>query len=85
MKYIPAFGLHRSRLYEISIELGERLGGQTPNPRTGAGSPKGEILYVIFPHSSKSSPWPLTLGEIEQKAAVLLEKAGGFESARTCK
>lgn len=82
---VADIGPYSAELGEISIELGERLGGKTPNPRTGAGSPKGEILYILFPYSSKSNPWPLTLGEIEQKAKELLERAGDFESAMACK
>ncbi len=69
-----------AKLGEMSIELGRRLGGQVPNPITGKGSPKGEIVYIIFPYSSKSFPWPLTLSEIEHIAKKLLDEARGFDS-----
>lgn len=82
---VADIGPYNAELGEISIELGVRLGGNTPNPRTGTGSPTGEILFILFPYSSISNPWPLTLGEIEQKAKELLERAGGFESAIKCK
>lgn len=81
---VADIGPSKAELGEMSIELAKRMGGQTPNARTGAGAPKGEILYVIFPYSSRIDVWPLTLDEIEQKAAQLLEQAGGFESAKLC-
>ena len=77
-------GPPNAKLGEISIYLGEKLGGTDPNPRTGTGSPKGEILYVVFPYSAKSHPWPLSNLEIEEFAQSLLDKAGGFEAAKEC-
>ena len=39
----------------MSIALAQALGGQNPNPRTGAGKPDGKIAYVVFP---KAGPIP---------------------------
>ena len=77
-------GPPNAHLGEMSIYLGELLGGTSPNPRTGAGAPEGEILYVVFPYSSRQHGWPLSNAKIEQLAEAMLFKAGGFEVVRGC-
>ena len=72
-------------LGEISIALANALGGQNPNPRTGEGIPKGAILYVVFPHSSRIPPWPLSASVISELSARFLEKVGGLDAALSCK
>ncbi len=74
-----------AKLGEVSIALAEGLGGKKPNPRTGEGTPKATILYVVFPYSSRSHGWPLSISEIEHYANDLLERSGGLESAMACK
>ena len=48
----------RMRNGEMSIALAQALGGQNPNPRTGAGKPDGKIAYVVFPKSRANPAWP---------------------------
>ncbi|MGF1737405.1 hypothetical protein [Photobacterium satsumensis] len=78
-------GPSNAQLGEMSIYLAEKLGGSSPNPRTGTGSPKGEILYVVFPYSSKQHKWPLSNAEIEFLAESMLIKVGGIEAVQGCK
>jgi len=77
-------GPPNAELGEMSIYLGEKLGGTSPNPRTGTGSPEGEILYMVFPYSSRQHKWPLNESEIVQLAESLLADAGGFDAVSGC-
>jgi len=72
-------------LGEVSIALAEKLGGRNVNPRNAAGAPQGEILYIVFPFSSRTHGWPLSVNEIERQANILLGEAGGIDSILACK
>ena len=72
-------------LGEISIALAEALGGKSPNPRTGAGAPKGKILYVVFPHSAPDHPWPQAAAQLAEQVDALLNQVGGADAAAACK
>ena len=65
-------------LGEMSLALATALRGTNPNPRNGAGSPKGELYYVVFPRSAASPPWPRDAAELRQKAKALLATIGGW-------
>lgn len=82
---VADIGPSSARLGEVSIALAERLGGRNVNPRNAAGAPQGEMLYVVFPYSSRGCGWPLSVDEIERRANSLLEEAGGIESILACK
>lgn len=77
-------GPSNASLGEMSMALAEGLGGKNVNPRNGAGAPRGKILYVLFPYSSKQHPWPLTTEQIEQIGDELLESIGGQEQTLSC-
>lgn len=81
---VADIGPSRARLGEVSIALAEGLGGNNVNPRNGAGSPQGEMLYVVFPYSSRTHPWPLSIEDINRHASSILAEIGGIESIRTC-
>jgi len=74
-------------LGEMSIALAEALGGRNVNPRNGAGAPRGEILYILFPRSvqQRAKPWPLDAASLDAKARALLEAAGGIDAALACR
>jgi hypothetical protein len=82
---VADIGPSRADLGEVSIALAEALGGENPNPRNGAGMPEGEMLYVVFPFSSRNHPWPQSLAEIDRHAKALLTDVGGLESVLSCK
>jgi Fungal chitosanase of glycosyl hydrolase group 75 len=69
-----------ARLGEASIALFIALGGQNPNPRTGAGVPSGKLQYVLFPNSRKAGPgiWPRTNEDIHQQALDLASSMPGI-------
>lgn len=81
---IADIGPRKANLGEMSIALAEGVGGKNVNPRNGAGLPAGKVLYVVFPYSSRSNPWPLTSGQIKQKSDELLKSVGGRESVVAC-
>lgn len=82
---VTDIGPAHAKLGEVSIALAAGLGGKNPNPRTGEGTPKGTILYIVFPYSSRSHAWPLSMSEIERHVNHLLERSDGLESAMACK
>jgi len=82
---VADIGPSTAQLGEVSIALAERLGGTNVNPKNGAGVPKGDIIYMVFPNSSRSFKWPLSDAEIEQHANQLLRQAGGEEALMDCK
>jgi hypothetical protein len=71
-------------LGEMSIALGSALGGTNPNPRTGAGAPKGKIVYVVFPRSAASPRWPLTNEALTTRVDGLLSRVGGIQAVEAC-
>ena len=81
---VAEVGPSSAHLGEMSIALGEALGGSNPNPRTGKGTPKGTILYVIFPRSAKSPAWPVSAETISLTITSLLEDIGGEKALLNC-
>ncbi|MEP4889610.1 MAG: hypothetical protein ABJV04_06255 [Aliiglaciecola sp.] len=77
-------GPKNASLGEMSMALAEGLGGNNVNPRNGAGAPKGDILYVLFPFSSRSYSWPLELDEIHKIGEELVGSIGGTASIMAC-
>jgi hypothetical protein len=73
-------GGSNAKLGEGSIALFVALGGQSPNPRTGAGVPVGKIQYIIFPGSRKPGAglWPRTNQDIHDQAMDLISKTPGI-------
>lgn len=71
-----------ARLGEGSIALFVALGGQSPNPRTGAGVPKGKVQYIIFPNSRKAGEglWPRTNQDIHDQAMDLIANTPGIST-----
>ena len=67
-----------AELGEVSLGLATALGGTNPNPRNGAGKPRGPFRYVVFPRSFVSPKWPLSRQQIEQRALGCLATAGGW-------
>jgi hypothetical protein len=65
-------------LGEVSLALATALGGTNPNPRNGAGSPKGRFQYLIFPKSRATPAWPRTNAEMDSAARKLLANVGGW-------
>ncbi len=82
---VADIGPSNAKLGEMSLHMAEALGGESPNARTGTGTPSGEILYMVFPYSSRQTPWPLSQAEIEQAAFSLLQDNGGFEAISGCR
>lgn len=78
-------GPFNAKLGEVSIALAEGLGGHEVNPRNGAGAPRGEMLYIVFPYSYRTYGWPLSVEEMDRHANPLLEAAGGTEAILACK
>jgi hypothetical protein len=72
-------------LGEMSIALAAALGGHSPNPRTGAGAPRGKILYVVFPRSVHDHPWPQSAAQLAEHVDALLNEVGGADAATACK
>jgi hypothetical protein len=69
-----------AKLGEGSIALFVSLGGQSPNPKNGAGVPSGKIQYIIFPGSRKAGPavWPRTNQDIHDQAMQLISSTPGI-------
>ncbi|WP_261887513.1 glycoside hydrolase family 75 protein [Vibrio aerogenes] len=67
-------GPRQSPLGEMSIALAERLGGVNVNPRNGSGTPSGDILYIVFPSSSKDHRWPMTNTKLETTVKSMMQK-----------
>lgn len=82
---VAEVGPPNADLGEMSIALASALGGTDPNPRTGAGVPKGETVYVVFPRSRLSPSWPLTNAQIDARAKELLDAVGGVSAVEGCK
>ncbi len=82
---VADIGPPNAPLGEVSISLAERLGGKNVNARTAAGAPRGEMLYVVFPYSSRTHTWPLAVDEIKDRTARLLRNAGGVDAILACK
>jgi len=81
---VADIGPTSASLGEISIALAENLGGQHVNPKNGAGTPSGRILFVVFPNSSKHHPWPISLDDLQNSASELLAQTGGLDAAKDC-
>lgn len=81
---IADIGPTNASLGEISINLAERLGGDNVNPRNGAGAPKGDILYVIFPYSSNQYEWPIKASNLERATKSKILSQGGINDIKSC-
>lgn len=77
-------GPSNAPLGEISIALATALGGMDPNPRTGAGIPSGQILFVVFPRSAATPAWPLSPEQIQSRGSALLADLGSLDALRQC-
>jgi hypothetical protein len=80
-------GPTNAKLGEVSIALAQGLGGVNVNPRTGAGAPGGETVYVIFRFSSARSVagrWPLSSEQIASRVDELVASIGGREHIEAC-
>ena len=82
---VAEVGPPNAELGEMSIALATALGGTSPNPRTGAGVPKGKTIYLVFPRSRAAPAWPLTNAQIAANAEQLLESLGGQTAIHACK
>lgn len=81
---VADIGPSRASLGEVSIALAEKLGGNNVNPRNGSGIPEGEILYVLFPYSSRVHKWPLSDAMIDNQSNLLLKEIGGLDQIHLC-
>lgn len=81
---VAEIGPSNAHLGEMSIFLGDALGGNSPNPRTGAGVPTGKVVYVVFPYSKGDPSWPVPLAEINSKVTPLLNAVGGVDILKNC-
>jgi hypothetical protein len=81
---VAEVGPSNANLGEISIALAEAMGGTHPNAVTGEGSPRGQIIYIVFPNSGEKHKWPLTLEQMQSLAQKMLANSGGIEAVRTC-
>ncbi|MBL8516573.1 MAG: hypothetical protein JNM76_06360 [Betaproteobacteria bacterium] len=72
-------------LGEMSIQLATAMGGTNPNPINGAGAPSGTILYVSFPNSTSTYPWPMSNAQMAANAQQLLAGVGGEAGILACK
>lgn len=81
---VAEVGPPKAHLGEMSIYLGSALGGSDPNPRTGTGTPKGKIIYVVFPYTKATSGWPISNEAIDSTASELLKSIGGVEMLKSC-
>lgn len=77
-------GPRNAALGEVSIGLAEALGGTDVNPRSGAGMPAGEFVYVVFPYSHATPAWPRTQAELQARVEALMTGAGGWERLLAC-
>lgn len=81
---VADIGPKTAKLGEVSIALAEKLGGKNVNPRTGAGAPKGNVLYVIFPYTSRDNKWPVSEEQIQRVVEAELDKIGGKGILKNC-
>ena len=81
---VADIGPSEAKLGEVSINLAERLSGNTVNPRTGTGAPKGDNLYILFPYSGWQHRWPLSYDEMARLTNWQLAKLGGLEKIIAC-
>ncbi len=84
---VADIGPSNARLGEVSMALAEGLGGQNVNPRTGAGAPPGDMLYVVFRFSSPASSaarWPVSADEMARRVDDLLASVGGCDGVTAC-
>lgn len=74
---VADIGPNGADLGEVSMALASRLSGKPVNPRNGAGSPRGEVMYILFPESSRMFPWPSAGKNMAAVVETLLVQAGG--------
>jgi hypothetical protein len=70
-----------ANLGEASIALFAALGFPNANPRTGAGVPRGNIRYIIFPgsHRQGAALWPRTNEDIHDQVVDLMTHIPGIQ------
>lgn len=77
-------GPANANLGEMSIALATAMGGVNPNPINGAGAPAGTVLYVSFPNSTGTYPWPMTNAQMSANVQQLLSTVGGEAGILAC-
>lgn len=81
---IADIGSKAEKLGEISIKLAENLGGRRVNPRSGAGAPRGPILYVVFPEDPLKGRARFSVDAIAARARVDMHALGGRKAISEC-
>lgn len=81
---VAEVGPANASLGEMSIALATALGGVNPNPINGAGAPAGTVLYVSFPNSNGTYPWPMTNAQMSANVQQLLSTVGGEAGILAC-
>lgn len=74
-----------ANLGEMSIALAIAMGGISPSPINGSGTPAGTIMYVSFPSSTTTYPWPMTNVQMNVNVQSLLAGVGGEAGILACK
>lgn len=82
---VADIGPGRASLGEVSISLAEGLGGDNVNPKNGDGVPPGEVLYIVFPYSSRVYGWPMGPEAISAAANKLYNAMGGDNAILACR
>jgi hypothetical protein len=69
-----------AKLGEASIAFYAALGFPNANPRTGAGLPRGDIQFILFPgsHRQGAAKWPRTNQDIHDQAMALVADTPGI-------
>jgi hypothetical protein len=70
---------------EGSIALAAALGMRTDlrSPRRDAGQEDG-VVYLVFPNTHGSPPWPRTLEDLRQRAEQAFAAWGGLDRLKAC-
>ena len=73
---------------EGSIQLADDLGiyksGESRDARKGKGIDSAKIIYVVFPGSKHSPPWPVAVETIRAEGARLFAEWGGLARLKKC-
>ena len=81
---VADIGPYRHPLGEVSIALAENISGQSASPRTGLGRSIGRTIYVVFPYTSKTQPWPFSVAQMDGYRDAFLKTVGGIDAIRGC-
>ena len=74
---VADIGPRNADMGEVSMALASALSGKSVNPRNGAGSPVGTVLYIVFPYSSDKFPWPRSAVNLSAAVETLLQNTRG--------